>query len=495
MRFFICNTYTKEHLAILTGNITTVLQWFQQNAPIRSKFMALLVIYGSLSGLTVLAALWTLYGGSPVINVIVAMAALCGTLVAAAVSRNLVCTPYVDTVVRMEGLAAGDLESPIAYATYQDCVGRMTRAMSVFRENAVSVRQAAAVQQQVVAALGTGLEQLAANNLCFHIDQTFPAGYDKLRDDFNSAIDALGAAIAQVTEAASGISGGSAEIRSASDDLAARTEQQAANLEETAAAMSRVTAMVQDNARNAASVTASVAEAHEEATRGGRVVTDAVVAMNAIQTSSQEIAQIINLIDGIAFQTNLLALNAGVEAARAGDAGKGFAVVATEVRSLAQRSADAARDIKTLITKSTEQVSSGVELVGRTGTSLEQIVGRVGQIATAIRAIANVAEEQATSLGQVNGSVLEMDRMTQQNAAMVEQSTAAARSLAGEAEQLKQLVSRFRLPGHKPSAVQRPQPAAIVPAITRSAPVPLRRPAHAGNTALAVSTSEDWAEF
>lgn len=301
------------------------------------------------------------------------------------------------------------------------------------------------MQQQIVTELGQGLERLAANDLGYRIEQPFPDGYESLRADFNVAVDALESAISSLNYAALGISNGSAEIRSASDDLAARTERQAASLEETAAAMSRVTSMVQDNARNAGAITTTVAEAHEEASRGGDIVRQAVQAMGAIQASSNEITQIINLIDGIAFQTNLLALNAGVEAARAGDAGKGFAVVANEVRGLAQRSAEAAQNINALIAKSTEHVSSGVELVSRTGTALDGIVERVGNISNAMAKISNVAEQQAASLHEVNDSILGMDRMTQQNAAMVEQSTAAARSLADEAIQLKALVSQFHL--------------------------------------------------
>jgi methyl-accepting chemotaxis protein len=216
--------------------------------------------------------------------------------------------------------------------------------------------------------------------------------------------------------------------------------------------------------------------------------------MGAIEKSAQEITQIINVIDGIAFQTNLLALNAGVEAARAGDAGKGFAVVANEVRALAQRSAEAAKDIKELITTSAQQVGSGVSLVGETGTLLEKIVARVGDISGLVTTIAQSAEVQATNLQQVNGSVGDMDKMTQQNAAMVEQSTAAARSLAGEAEELTKLVSRFRTGGEdavggRATAPKRPMAAAPAPA--RKASMPAVR----GNLALKPAEDDDWNEF
>jgi methyl-accepting chemotaxis protein len=315
-----------------------------------------------------------------------------------------------------------------------------------------------------------------------------PADYAQVEKDFNAAIAALRETLATVTSSVQVISTGSSEIRAGSDDLSRRTEQQAASLEETATAMSQVTAMVQDTARSAREVNTTIAQTHEEASHGGAVVEQAVSAMSAIEKSSGEISQIISVIDGIAFQTNLLALNAGVEAARAGDAGKGFAVVANEVRALAQRSADAARDIKLLITTSTEQVGVGVNLVGETGTMLTRIVGRVGEVSDIITRIAASAEKQSASLVQVNSAVSEMDRMTQQNAAMVEQSTAASRSLAGEANELASMVARFTLgqsgAGSMAQAPEMPrQRRKIAPA-----------PRVSGNLAVK-PTEEDWAEF
>lgn len=253
--------------------------------------------------------------------------------------------------------------------------------------------------------------------------------------------------------------------------------------------MNQVTSMVRETAKGAAEVNRSIDEAHREASEGGAVVKRAVGAMGAIEKSASEITQIINVIDGIAFQTNLLALNAGVEAARAGDAGKGFAVVANEVRALAQRSADAAKDIKALITTSAEQVGAGVALVGETGTLLDRIVTRVGAISGMITTIAESAETQATNLQQVNGAVGEMDKMTQQNAAMVEESTAAARSLAGEAEALADVVARFKLGGEAPAR------RAVAP--TRLAPKrKARGPMVSGNLALKSDDGDDdWSEF
>jgi methyl-accepting chemotaxis protein len=209
--------------------------------------------------------------------------------------------------------------------------------------------------------------------------------------------------------------------------------------------MRETTSRIRETADNAGDVRGAIGSAQQQALDGGQVVRNAVTAMDAIEKSSQEIGQIVTVIDGIAFQTNLLALNAGVEAARAGESGKGFAVVANEVRALAQRSADAAKDIKALITTSSGQVSQGVRLVGEAGEMFERIVGNIGDINGSIEQIATGTETQAGNLQQVSLAVGDMDRMTQQNAAMVEESTAASRSLASEADELAGLVSRFRL--------------------------------------------------
>jgi methyl-accepting chemotaxis protein len=394
--------------------------------------------------------------------------------------------PLAATAEVMKRMADGDYDVAVAGVDRKDEIGTMVQAIEVFRTASKAQASAEAKQRAVVTELAGALKELATGNMEHRITTSLAPEYEELRTTYNSTVQGLGDILGRVAASATSVHTGASEIRAASDDLAQRTEQQAASLEETAAAMNQVTGLVKDTADSSAEVNRSIGEAHRQASEGGVVVQRAVAAMGAIEKSAQEITQIINVIDGIAFQTNLLALNAGVEAARAGDAGKGFAVVANEVRALAQRSADAAKDIKGLITTSAEQVGDGVSLVGETGALLANIVMRVGEISTLITDIAQSAESQAVSLQQVNSAVGEMDKMTQQNAAMVEQSTAAARSLASEADELTSLVARFR------TGSEAAGPVAAAPRRRASRPAPVTR----GNLALKpVDHDEDWTEF
>jgi methyl-accepting chemotaxis protein len=465
-----------------------VLDWFEREALIRQKFNVLLAIYAAFSALGLASTGLAAFALAPAaVSLGIGLVVLAATVATTLVAKERICRPYVDTVIRMEGLAAGDTESHIQYAEYHDCVGRMTKAMAAFRDNAVGVRKAKETQEIVVSALKASLSALAANKLDCAIHQGFPGSYEELRVDFNRAVQSLAGAIGSVNQTVQNVLTGAEEINAASDDLARRNEQQAASIEETSAALNQVTQGVNTMARSATDAQESIVRTHEEATNGGAVVEKAVDAMTAIARSADEINQIIGLIDGIAFQTNLLALNAGVEAARAGDAGKGFAVVATEVRALAQRSADAARDIRALISTSSEQVASGVDLVGQAGTVLSGIVQRVGEINDLVAEIATNAQSQADSLQQVNTAVADVDRVTQQNAAMVEESTAAARSLSQEANELAEVVHRFDT-GVRSIAPSRK-------AAPRRAPVPAPRYTSVGNAALNVMDEQNWSEF
>jgi methyl-accepting chemotaxis protein len=356
-------------------------------------------------------------------------------------------------------------------------------------------------QTEIVAQTGRGLKALAAGDLSFRIDHDFPGEYARLKADFNVAMDKLEDAMGVISANASAMQTGSGEISQAADDLSRRTEQQAATLEETAAALDQITATVRRTAEGAQRANVVVADARQDAETSGQVVTRAVAAMGEIQKSAEQISQIIGVIDEIAFQTNLLALNAGVEAARAGDAGRGFAVVASEVRALAQRSAEAAKEIKSLISSSTSQVRDGVGLVGQTGEALTAIVGRVSEINSLMSEINASAQEQATALSEVNTAVNQMDQTTQQNAAMVEQSTAASHNLSQEAGELAQLVGRFKI-GSAPAARSPRQPSRATHPV-REAQARIGdfasqlAPRRSGSAALALAPSNEaeWEEF
>ena len=515
-----------------------MINWFVKDAPIRRK---LTVSFGLMTAAVAVVAAVAFHESrlaaaaaasgdatrmaevlrsSGEVTLLVAGGMLLLSLFLGYAFNRLISTPYVSTVVRMEALAAGDLDSPIHYTEFKDCVGRMTRAMFTFKE-AVADRaraEAAAAEQRaeaerhrqegesarlenarlqkfVVDSVATGLARLSGGDLTFRLNEAFPGEYRKLQDDFNAAMGQLQEVMGVIAGNAESIRGGSDEISRAADDLSKRTEQQAASLEETAAALDQITATVKRASQGARQANNAVTTARSDAEQSGAVVREAVAAMGQIADSSTRISQIIGVIDEIAFQTNLLALNAGVEAARAGDACRGFAVVASEVRALAQRSAEAAKEIKALITASSGHVGAGVDLVGQTGAALERIVVQVAEISNLVGEIAASAEEQATGINEVNLAVNQMDQMTQQNAAMVEESTAASHSLAGEAQELNRLVSRFQL-GAASAAARRPErPAQRPPARHAAAQM---RTVGRGGAALKHDPAADvdgWEEF
>ena len=337
------------------------------------------------------------------------------------------------------------------------------------------------------------LTDLAEGDLAQSIDKPFIPSLDRLRTDFNAASEKLKRAMTLVSENAGAISSGSNEIRSAADDLARRTEQQAASIEETAAALEEITTAVNDSSRRADAAGKIVARARDHAEHSGQVVRDAISAMDQIEKSSREISSIIGVIDEIAFQTNLLALNAGVEAARAGEAGKGFAVVAQEVRELAQRSATAAKEIKSLINASGAQVENGVSLVTKAGSALQEIAEQVRDINGNVVAIVDAAREQSTALAEINQAVNTVDQGTQQNAAMVEEQTAASHSLAREAAALFELLGQFKFEDAARSVSSsrsvHHQASPVAPRRAVSRPLATR-----GSAALAAN-QEEWQDF
>ncbi len=378
--------------------------------------------------------------------------------------------PILRLVNAMRDVASGDLDVDVADSARADEIGEMARALDVFKMNALdkirvesestrardeaetqrhkSDTEKAAADAQLqfaVQSLGSALRNLSQGDLVATIDTPFSGELDALRIDFNESVERMREALLHIRTNAVSIEGDSAQLRSAADDLARRTEQQAASLEQTAAAVDQISAAVHTASERATATDALATETSRDAREGGDVVSRAVDAMSRIEEASSKIDKIIGVIDEIAFQTNLLALNAGVEAARAGEAGKGFAVVAQEVRELAGRSATAAKEIKELISASGEEVRSGVSLVGETGDAITRIIARIEDISNNVSTMAKASREQSTSISEVNAAVSQMDQMTQQNAAMVEETNASSHTLAQEAAALNELVAAFRL--------------------------------------------------
>ncbi|WP_457814071.1 methyl-accepting chemotaxis protein [Sinorhizobium meliloti] len=475
-----------------------------------------------------------------------ALGMLAGIGAAFYIATNHLSRPILDLTGKMKLLAGGDLSVDVPFAGRKDEIGDMAAAVEVFKQNSLAVRELNAQEEilreksadlqssiaTVVAAAAAGdftrriskdydnddlnrfaasvnelvnsvdtgiaetrrvIASLATGDLTQSMKGQFQGAFAELQTNVNDTLQTLQKTLREVRMTTDSINGNSTELRSAADDLSKRTEQQAAALEETSAALDEITAAVRNSTERAQEATVMVTEAKDSAAESASVVRNAIDAMGRIEQASSEIGQITNVIDEIAFQTNLLALNAGVEAARAGDAGKGFAVVAQEVRELAQRAASAAKDIKSLISKSGGEVATGVKLVQATGAALGQIETRVLKINDHIHSIATAAREQSTGLGEVSTAVNQMDQVTQRNAAMVEEANAATHKLSAEADNLANLIAYFK--------VEREAVRTVAPARDASRPVasPARRMmgtvARAFGNGSAGVARDDWEEF
>jgi methyl-accepting chemotaxis protein len=405
-----------------------------------------------------------------------ALGILAGIGLALLMSVKTITGPLVRLRAAMAKLAAAEFETPVEGSDRRDEIGDMAKTVMVFKQNGLEMQrleaetaqsrsaadtqrmqseaerlarvreqeQLAAEQREVMALLAGGLDLLSKGDLTCRIDAAVAADYEKLRDDFNTAVARLSETVSTIQATSFDVGNSAREINMGADDLSKRTEEQASSLEETAATTEELAASVKASAHSSKQAVALAQQAMSVAEKGGAIVTDAVEAMSRIEAASKKISDITSVIDEIAFQTNLLALNAAVEAARAGDAGKGFAVVASEVRTLAQRSGDAAKDITTLIGESGREVEQGVALVRSAGEALDQIVEASRKVSATVTDISSASAEQANGIDEMSQTVAHMDEMTQQNAALAEESAASATSLMSQIQRLNELVATFR---------------------------------------------------
>lgn len=397
----------------------------------------------------------------------VGIASLIGALILFLANRGLL-RPLGSLSQVLERIRSGDATVEVPALNRQDEIGTFARGFEDWRRSVVETEAMSeestrreAEQSRVVRDLSDSLARLSGLDLTAAIsnpaEDPFPVRYEELRQNFNGVVDMLAETMVMIRQIAGSIDSGAAEFNTISQDMSNRTETQAATLEETAAALDELTASVQSTAENAANADTQMAENGRQAEESGQVVHRAITAMEQIEQSSRQITRITDVIDDIAFQTNLLALNAGVEAARAGEAGKGFAVVASEVRSLAQRASESAREIKRLISQSTEQVEAGSALVHETGSALNRMIERIHSVTTLIADIAASAREQSLGLSEINTGVKQLDEVTQRNAAVVVQSTTSSDALHNDAQKLSETLQRFVVPAAREATKRAPE--------------------------------------
>ncbi len=408
-------------------------------------------------------------------------------------SRSIA-TPITELTNTMSSLAQGHTHGIVPSTERTDELGDMARAVLVFRDATLERDRSVKEREEAMAKIGAHLAAVAHADLSVRLHDV-PAAFQSVANDFNDAMERLCQAMGLVQQSIVAINLTSNEIQQATTDLAGRSEQQAASLQASSSAMDRLTTQIEDYAKIASDVSGSMVEARGEAETGGKVVSRAIEAMDNVARASAEISDITTMIDGIAFQTNLLALNAGVEAARAGEAGKGFAVVASEVRALALRATEAANAIKQRVAAVTGHVESGVSLVNETGSALETIISRVSTVTASISTIAETAGEQSLALRKISKAISAMDQMTQQNAAMVEETNAATKNLTLEASQLSNAFASFKIGEERPRAravaVATAMPAGRQAPTFTPTPIAAPRPAARGSLAVA----SDWSDF
>ena len=473
------------------------MHWFRTIAPIRLK---LLVAFGSLTALTALVAIVGVIMG----DVITMVAGALATLIAAGLGtiyRSAIADPYVSTVVRMEGLAAGDLDSPIEFVEYQDCVGRITRAMFTFRDAAVEQKKQADEQAEVVRVLAAQLSKLSQGDLTAEVSADFPPAYAELKTNYNEAVARLREMISAVADSAEAIGTGSREIAQASEDLARRTEGNAASLEETSASLAQIDERLRATAGSSRKTVERADSAISVVSGGRSIANEAVQAMGRVSESAKGIDAVIEGLDKIAFQTRVLAMNAAVEAGRAGEAGRGFAVVADLVSALAMRAEEEAKLARDQLTVTQTDIGTAVNAVERVDGALAEITEGVGEVHTLLGTMAADNQTQSSSVTEISSAISSMDQSTQQNAAMVEETSAAARNLLSEVASLSERAALFQTgkagagkpgvtvtaPASKARSAQ--PPAAAKPAKPYVSPVAALPANGAGNGA------DDWNDF